>query len=68
MSINTLRFVKYEHYCELVNLYHLARTALSGQNDSKYQRMIWASKEFAKIHSYCSATAAYKDLEVNLSL
>ncbi len=64
--MNTLRFVKQADYPELINLYHLARTALSGGDDSKYQRMLWASKEFAKEHTYTSATGAYKDLSANL--
>ena len=33
---------------ELVNLYHLARTALSGKDDSRHQRMIWAARMFHK--------------------
>ena len=66
--MNELRFVKPEHYAELVNLYHLARVALSGRDDSKYARMIWATKEWAKIHTYTSATGAYKDLSTNLLL
>jgi len=61
-----LRFVKPQHYSELINLYHLARTALAGQDDSKYQRMLWASKEFSKKYNYVSETGAYKDLETNL--
>lgn len=69
--MNNLRFVKPEHYCELVNLYHLAKTALAGKHQpegssSKYNRMLWASREFAKQHNYVSATGAYKDLETNL--
>lgn len=68
-KMNNLRFVKPEHYAELINLYHLARCALSDkpyQEQSKYHRIIWASKEFAKKYAYCSATAAYKDLDTNL--
>lgn len=64
--MNVLRFVKQEHYGELINLYHLAKTALSGQDASKYNRMLWASKEWAKVHTYTSATGAYKDLSANL--
>lgn len=66
MSDNILRFVKQPDYCELINLYHLARTALSGQPCSKYDRMIWASQEFSKAHPYCTSTGAYKDLSANL--
>lgn len=61
-----LRFVRECDYAELVNLYHLARTALSGQACSKYDRMVWASREWAKTHSYASAIGAYKDLSANL--
>ena len=64
--MNTLRFVRQADYGELINLYHLARTALSGKDNSKYARMIWASGEWAKAHTYTSATGAYKDLSANL--
>lgn len=30
-------------HAELVNLYHLARTALAGKDNSRYQRMLWAA-------------------------
>lgn len=65
-NMNVLRFVKAEDYHELINLYHLARTALSGKECTKYTRMLWASAEFAKTHPYVSATGAYKDLSANL--
>lgn len=67
--MNHLRFVRQSDYAELVNLYHLARTALSDKpfaEQSKFHRMVWASKEWAKTHTYTSATGAYKDLETNL--
>lgn len=64
--MNLLRFVKAEHYPELINLYHLARTALSGKSCTKYDRMLWATKEWAKIHTYTTPTGAYKDLSANL--
>lgn len=68
MQVNVpLRFVKAEHYGDLINLYHLARTALSGQDCSKYARMLWATKEWAKTHTYTTATGAYKDLDANLN-
>ena len=57
------RFVKRDHENELINLYHLARTALSGQRCGRYERMLWASKEFSKLHPEVSSTAAYKDLD-----
>lgn len=48
---------------ELVNLYHLARVPLSGQKSGRYERMLWASKEFAKAHPPITSTGAYKELE-----
>lgn len=62
-----LRFVKAIHYPELINLYHLARTALSGKENTKYARMLWASQEWAKKYTYTSATGAYKDLSANVN-
>jgi hypothetical protein len=49
---------------ELVNLFHLARVALAGpgQGPSRYERKLWASKEFAKAHPEVSYTAAYKQI------
>lgn len=61
------RFVKPEQMAELVNLYHLARVPLSGKPCTKYDRMIWASGEFAKLHPGVTATAAYKDLSDSLT-
>lgn len=61
-----LRFINQSQYTELINLYHLARTALAGEDSSRYNRMIWASKEFHKIYPSISETAAYKDLSTNL--
>lgn len=63
---NVLRWVKESDYHELINLYHLARTALPPGNDGKHSRMIWASKEFSKAHPYVSETGVYKDLSSNL--
>ena len=65
---NNLRFISQEQYNELINLYHLARVALSDRVPSRYDRMIWATKEFNKLHPEISATAAYKDLEANMNL
>jgi len=59
----TVRFIPPESAFRLVNLYHLARTALSGQDsDTPHGRMIWASKEYNKEFPAVSSTAAYKDL------
>lgn len=57
------RFVSDAHLNELSNLFHLARTALSGKPDqSPYARMLWASAAFHKANPSISASAAYKDL------
>ena len=58
-----LRFVRQVDYNELINLYHLARAAGC---ITKYERMIWASKQWAKVHTYTSVSGAYKDLETSL--
>jgi hypothetical protein len=62
-----VRFINPEQSGELVNLYHLAKVPLSGQKCGRYERMLWASKEFAKAHPEVSPTAAYKDLDGLLS-
>ncbi len=51
-----------EQKAELMNLFHLAKCALSGQDDSNYQRMLWASKEYSKEHPEISRTVAYKNI------
>ena len=56
------RHISEAQLSELYNLYHLARTALSGQACTPYDRMLWASAQFAKANPGVSATAAYKDL------
>jgi len=57
------RFIKESDKYELINLYHIARTALSGGDDSTYARRLWAARQFAKTHPDVSETAAYKDLD-----
>jgi hypothetical protein len=47
---------------ELSNLFHLANTALAGTSPGRYERRLWASKEFSKAHPEVSSTAAYKEL------
>ena len=64
------RFIPAGTTAELVNLYHLARTALCAEKDSDgkpkdtpYWRKLWASEQFAKTHAgKVSLTGAYKDL------
>ena len=67
---NYLRFISQDQYNELIGLYHLARVALSDKpfaEQSRYYRMLWASKEFNKKYPAISPTAAYKDLEANMN-
>jgi hypothetical protein len=47
---------------KLVNLYHLARTALSKQECTPYKRMIWAAEQYVRENTNVSVTGAYKDL------
>lgn len=64
-----LRFITREQYSEGVELYHLARTALSDKpysEQSKYCRVIWACKELHKKYPNISETAFYKDLSDNI--
>lgn len=58
-----VRFISPEDTGELINLFHLSRTALSGISESRSQRMIWASSAFSKLHPEVSPCAAYKDLD-----
>jgi len=44
---------------ELANLWHLSRV----HSNSRYERLLWTSKEFHKIHPELSETAIYKDLD-----
>ena len=53
-----------EQVGELYNLYHLARTALSGNPDqSKYARELWATTEFCKAHPDIPHKWAYLTFE-----
>lgn len=56
------RFVSEDGMRELFNLYHLARTALSGKPCGRWERLNYAATEYHKAHPETSATAAYKDL------
>jgi hypothetical protein len=60
------RFLTADQYTEAINLYHLARVALSGQECTKYKRMLWASAEIAKKYPSVSSTGAYKDISSGL--
>ena len=50
---------------ELVDLFHLARTALAGtpQGQSRHAWMVWASDQFVTRYPNYSSTAAYKALD-----
>lgn len=61
------RFIPQTDSGKLVNYYHLARTALSGKECTRYMRMLWASSEYAKENPSVSASGAYKDLDCLLS-
>ena len=66
-SLYQPRFMSKDQMNELINLWHLSRTALSGKAGlSDYQRAIWASGEFGKKYPAIGATAAYKDLMAQL--
>jgi hypothetical protein len=56
------RFINPEHSAELVNLYHLARTALPVDVQTPYDRKLWAAREFHKLHPEVTETGAYKAL------
>jgi hypothetical protein len=66
MPLYRPRFLSEAQYKEAIEFYHLARTALSGQECTKYKRMIWASAEIAKKYPSITPTAAYKDLSAGL--
>lgn len=62
------RFLTDKQLGELVELWHLSRTALSGRDgDSRYKRVIWASDAFHTAYPDISSTAAYKDLDAKLA-
>ncbi len=63
MEAYTTRFVPMADAGELVNLYHLARVAIDNEfGTCRYERMLWASKQFAASRDGVTVTGAYKDL------
>lgn len=56
------RFVPEDLLGELSNLWHLSRVPCN----TRYERLLWASREFSKAHPEVSSTAAYKDLDCML--
>lgn len=63
MTIYKTRFIPQADSAKLINYYHLARTALSGKECTRYTRMLWAAAEYAKEHPTITASGAYKDLD-----
>ncbi len=64
------RWIAAADVAELVNLYHLARTALAGKphaEQSRHYRITWAAAEFAKKHPEIPPGGIYKDLTNLLS-
>lgn len=61
MTDYACRFISREQGAELVNLYHLARTALVKQSCTPFDRMIWACAEFGKKYPG-KQNGSYKDL------
>jgi hypothetical protein len=47
---------------ELMNLFHLAHTALAEGGPSRYERKLWAIRKYNEAHPEVSTTAAYKEL------
>lgn len=66
MIKNNLRFISQSQLNEGINLYHLARAALSGEKCGKYERMCYAARELNKKYPEISGAAFYKDLSSNL--
>jgi hypothetical protein len=61
------RFIPQADAWKIINYCHLARTALSGKECTRYTRMLWAAKEYAKENTAVSASGAYKDLDCLLA-
>lgn len=61
------RFITEAQLTEALNLYHLARTALSGRPDQgRLARMTWACDALVKAHPEIGRGGAYKDLSAAL--
>lgn len=57
------RFISSHQVPELLNLWHLSRTALSDKSSSRYDRLKWTAREFSKSHPEVSYGKVYKDLD-----
>lgn len=58
------RFMSQAQLTELLNLWHLAKTARYGGN--RHDQLTWATNEFHKLYPDISTTAAWKDLTAQL--
>ncbi len=56
------RFVPEDLLPELSNLWHLSRVPVN----TRYERLLWTSREFSKAHPELTSTAVYKDLDAML--
>ena len=56
------RFVPAHMLGELSNLWHLSRVPC----DTRYDRLLWTSREFNKAHPELTSLAVYKDLDAML--
>jgi len=61
------RFIPQRNAAQLVNYYHLARTALAGDRPTRLDRMMWACRAYHKENPAISVMGAYKDLECLLA-
>jgi len=48
---------------ELIGYFHLARTALSNINPKRYDRLLWAAKQYVKKHPDIPEVRAYKRVD-----
>jgi hypothetical protein len=57
------RYIQQSDAVSLVNMYHLAKTALCTGSCGRWERMSWAAKQYHRENPQVSVTGAYKDLE-----
>ena len=61
--MNETRWIPQEHVSEVFNLWHLSRTALSGQRCGRYERLVWTSNAYSDAHPEVKSLGAYKDID-----
>ncbi len=59
------RTLNQQDNAELIGYFHLARTALAAQKTvpSRYDRLVWAAKTFARKHPDIPEVRAYKRVD-----